>query len=89
MADVGAKNKQTAALLAIFLGMFGVHHFYLGSSLAGIVCIAASWLMCGVGWLLAIVEGIMLLMMTDSDFDAKYNQRVPEGMEFVFTGPKS
>ncbi|MCI0356861.1 MAG: TM2 domain-containing protein [Planctomycetaceae bacterium] len=89
MADAGGKNKLTAALLAIFLGWIGAHHFYLGSSLAGIVCIAASWLTCGVGWLLAIVEGVLLLMMSDADFDAKYNQRVPEAMEFVFTGPKS
>jgi len=36
--------------------------------------------LCGLGF----VEGILLLMMSDEDFDAKYNQRTPESLEFVF-----
>ena len=31
-----------------------------------------------------LVEGILLLVMTDEEFDAKYNLREPESMEFVF-----
>src|SRR5690349_15723924 len=33
----GQKNKTTAGLLAIFLGGFGIHKFYLGFTAAGLV----------------------------------------------------
>lgn len=38
----------------------------------------------GIGEILGLVEGIMLLVMSDDDFNAKYNYREPEAMEFVF-----
>lgn len=82
------KTKIVAGLLGLFLGGFGVHHFYLGSTTAGIICIAATWLTCGAGGILPFIEAIMLLIMSDADFDKKYNQRAPESMEFVFSGPK-
>jgi TM2 domain-containing membrane protein YozV len=88
MAGGNGKNKLVAALLALFLGGFGVHHFYLGSTMAGVICIAATWLTCGVGGILPFIEFIMLLVMSEADFDAKYNQRTPESMEFVFTKPQ-
>lgn len=75
------KQKIVAGLLALFLGAFGVHHFYLGSTMAGVVTIVAC---CGLGGILNFVEAIMLLIMSDADFDAKYNARTPEPMEFVF-----
>jgi TM2 domain-containing membrane protein YozV len=75
------KNKMVAGLLALFVGSLGVHHFYLGSSMAGVVTIVAC---CGLSGILPLVEAIMLLTMSDSDFDAKYNARTPEPMEFVF-----
>ena len=81
------KNKLTAALLAFFLGGLGIHHFYLGSNTAGIVTIAAVFCTCGAGGILPFVEFIMLLVMSDEDFDAKYNARTPEPMEFVFSKP--
>jgi TM2 domain-containing membrane protein YozV len=79
------KNKMVAGLLAIFLGGFGVHHFYLGSTMAGVVEIV---LCCGFSNLMGIVEAVMLLTMSDAEFDARYNARTPESMEFVFTKPK-
>jgi TM2 domain-containing membrane protein YozV len=77
------KSKVVAGILAILLGGLGVHHFYLGSTMAGVICLLLSCLC--VGGLLGLVEGIMLLTMSDADFDAKYNARTPESMEFVFT----
>ncbi len=79
------KNKLVAGLLAIFLGGFGVHHFYLGSMMAGVVTIV---LCCGFSNIMGLVEGIMLLIMPDAEFEARYNQREPESMEFVFMKPK-
>lgn len=43
------KSKLTAALLAFFLGMFGVHNFYLGNTSRGIIQLA----MFGVGFVLS------------------------------------
>jgi TM2 domain-containing membrane protein YozV len=84
MASAGRdKSKVVAGLLGIFLGFLGVHHYYLGSTTAGIVCLLLNCLC--VGGILGLVEGIMLLVMSDADFDAKYNQRAPEPMEFVFS----
>lgn len=76
------KNKLVAALLALFLGFLGVHHFYLGSSMAGVVTIVAC---CGLGGFMPLIEAVMLFLMSDADFDAKYNAREPGSMEFVFT----
>ena len=76
------KSKVVAGVLGILIGGLGIHHFYLGSMMAGVICI----LLCcvGLGPLLGLVEGILLLVMDDAEFDAKYNARAPESMEFVF-----
>ena len=78
------KNKVVAGILALLLGGFGVHHFYLGSVLSGVVTILAVFGTCGLGGILPLIEGIMLLVMNDADFDRKYNYRTPESFEFVF-----
>ena len=84
MANGNGKNKLVAALLAFFLGGFGVHHFYLGSTMAGVICLVT----CGGCGILSLIEFILLLIMSEDDFDKKYNLRTPESMEFVFMGPK-
>jgi len=82
------KEKMVAGLLGIFLGAWGIHHFYLGSTTAGIVEIVITLCTCGIAGILGLIEGIMLLVMNDAEFNARYNARTPEGMEFVFTKPK-
>ena len=77
------KNKVVAGVLGILLGGLGVHHFYLGSITSGIILLVSSCCF-GLGTILGLVEGILLLVMTDEEFDAKYNAREPESMEFVF-----
>lgn len=74
------KTKVVAGILALLLGGFGVHHFYLGSVVSGIITICT----CGLCGVLPLIEGIMLLVMSDQDFDAKYNHRTPDSLEFVF-----
>ena len=78
------KNKWVAFVLCWFLGWAGGHHFYLGSTTAGIICL----LTCGGCGIIQIVEWIMLLMMSEDDFNKKYNLRTPEAMEFVWSKPK-
>jgi len=91
MATAGGgrgKNKVVAGVLGILIGWTGAHNFYLGATTAGIIELVASIFTCGVAGVLGIVEGILVLVMPDADFDAKYNQRAPDPMEFVFTKPK-
>lgn len=79
------KTKVVAGLLALLIGWTGAHHYYLGSMTAGIIILVASVLTCGAAGILPFIEAIMLFIMSDQDFDAKYNNRTPNGMEFVFT----
>ena len=53
----GAKNKWVALLLWLFLGFFGIHKFYEGKILLGIVYLCTFGLF-GIGW---FVDCISLL----------------------------
>ena len=77
------KSKIVASLLALTLGVFGTHHYYLGSAAAGLLIVLMNCFAC-VGLIVGLVEGFMLLMMSREEFDAKYNERRPDQMEFVF-----
>jgi TM2 domain-containing membrane protein YozV len=82
------KQKVTAGILGVLLGGLGVHHFYLGSTVTGVIEIVATFVTCGIGALIGLIEGIMLLVMNDDEFDRRYNQRTPASVEFVFMQPK-
>lgn len=70
IARSGGKEKLAAALLAILLGGIGIHKFYLGQTGMGIVYLLFCWT--GIPLLIGIVEGIILLSMSDEAFHAKY-----------------
>jgi TM2 domain-containing membrane protein YozV len=63
-------RKITAGLLAILVGGFGVHKFYLGDSNMGILYLCFFWT--GVPAIIGIVEGIIYLTMSDDEFCRKY-----------------
>lgn len=65
------KNKLVAALLAIFLGGFGIHKFYLGSIGWGIAYLLFCWT--GIPAIVGFIEGIVYLCRSDEGFDQKYN----------------
>lgn len=79
------KDHVSAGLLAVFLGVFGIHKFYLGCNNAGFIMLAMSiiggiltfGLAAAVIWLVAIVEGIIYLTKSQTEFDRIYvlNQR--------------
>ena len=64
--NANAKSKLAAGLLAIFLGSFGVHNFYLGFTKRAVLQLLISVLTCGIGataisiW--ALIEGIFYLV---------------------------
>jgi TM2 domain-containing membrane protein YozV len=83
------KEKMVAGILGILLGSLGVHHFYLGSMVTGVIEIVVTFCTCGIGSLVGLVEGILLLVMSDEEFNQRYNYRTPESVEFVFMKPKT
>ena len=66
----GAEKKLVAGLLAILLGGFGVHKFYLGYTKEGVIQLLLS-LVC-VGGIIGIIEGILYLTKSDAEFVATY-----------------
>ena len=65
------KQKIVAALLALFLGCFGIHKFYLGNLVWGLIYLIFSWTL--IPGFISFFEGILLLIMDDDDFDREFN----------------
>ena len=70
------KDKNIAALLAIFLGMFGAHRFYLGQTKLGILYCLLS--VTGISVLLMIIDFFVFLNMEKEIFDLRYNRKFVE-----------
>jgi TM2 domain-containing membrane protein YozV len=65
------RSKVVAALLAFFLGGLGVHKFYLGKTGQGIIYLIFVWTF--IPSVIAFIEFIMYLVMSEDSFDRKYN----------------
>ena len=76
----GAEKKVVAGVLAILLGGLGIHKFYLGYNVPGIimlvVTVIATPLTCGLGYsvmgIVGLIEGIIYLTKSDEEFVATY-----------------
>jgi TM2 domain-containing membrane protein YozV len=73
------KSKVTAGLLALLLGGFGAHKFYLGYTTEAIITLAAVWgglILLGIPTVimgvLVFIEGIIYLTKSDEEFEATY-----------------
>lgn len=79
------KNRIVAGLLAILLGSVGAHKFYLRKPGAGIFYIFLCMIFLNarlpIMAILGLLEGLRLLMMSDQEFNRKYNggQQIQEG----------
>ena len=60
-AAEGVKSKMVAGILGIILGGLGIHRFYLGFVVLGIVQIVVTFITFGFGALWGFVEGILIL----------------------------
>lgn len=80
------KSKYVAAALAFFLGIFGVHRFYLGRRFLGILHFALFWicfiitkedhepaLMFPAIW--GFIDAVLLFVMPKEEFDERYNRK--------------
>jgi TM2 domain-containing membrane protein YozV/DNA-directed RNA polymerase subunit RPC12/RpoP len=70
MSPGSGRNRLMAALLALFLGGFGVHHFYLGRPILGVIYLLFCWTF--IPAIVAFIEALVLLCMSDQTFHSKY-----------------
>ena len=68
------KSKIVAGLLAIFLGSFGLHKFYLGKTAQGVVMLLFCWTY--IPSIISFIEGIIILASKDENFQLKYQCRL-------------
>lgn len=84
------KSKQVAGILALLFGIFGVHRFYLGKRVWGILhmilfffCMMLTieegepFIM--VPAILGFIDAILLFVMPKEEFDDRYNRKYLEG----------
>jgi TM2 domain-containing membrane protein YozV/ribosomal protein L40E len=64
------KSRIAAALFALLLGGIGVHKFYLGHVGMGVLYLLFCWTL--IPSIVAFIEGILLLVMSDDAFASKY-----------------
>jgi hypothetical protein len=66
----GGRNRIVAIVLALFLGGFGLHRFYTGRIASGVLYLLFAWTF--IPAIIAFVEAIFFLMMSDEEFQRKY-----------------
>lgn len=71
---LGGDKKMVAGILGILVGGLGVHKFILGYTTEGIIQIAITFITCGIGHVIGLIEGIIYLTKTDEDFVRTYIQ---------------
>ena len=71
VTPVSSKSKTTAGLLALFLGGFGIHKFYLGRYVQGIFYLLFCWTY--IPGIIAFFEAISYFVQDSESFAEKYH----------------
>lgn len=71
-AVYSGKSKTTAGILALLIGTLGIQYFYVGKVGGGFITILLSLITCGSWGLLTFIQGILMLSMSQQEFDQKY-----------------
>lgn len=66
------KERTTAGILALLLGGLGVHKFYLGQNLQGIIYLVFCWTF--IPAIIAFIEALIFFGMDNDEFNRKYNK---------------
>jgi TM2 domain-containing membrane protein YozV len=69
------RNRTAAILICFFGGGLGIHKFYLGKNVEGILYLVFFWTF--VPSLISFFEFLGLCFMSDREFDARFNYANP------------
>ena len=71
-ADTGSSDtdKVAAGVLALLLGGLGAHKFYQGNTKLGLIYLCFFWT--GIPAVLGLIEGILILIADDEEYEAKF-----------------
>lgn len=64
------RNRVVAGLLALFLGGLGIHKFYLGKGVQGVLYLLFCWTF--IPAIIGFVEGVTYLLMSEETFFERY-----------------
>ncbi len=67
------KDKNVAAIFALFFGVFGLHRFYLRQTGLGIFYLVFFWTI--IPALISLIDAIVFFSMDKDEFDYKYNRK--------------
>lgn len=67
------KSRGITVLLALLCGGLGIHKFYLNKPGIGLLYMLFVWTF--IPSLIAGIEALIFIFMSDEDFDNKYNMR--------------
>ena len=70
IVHVNRKSKGVAVLLALFLGGFGIHKFYLNQIFWGILYLVFCWTF--IPAIISLFEVIILLFTSESEFNKRF-----------------
>ena len=65
------KNRGITIILAFILGSLGIHRFYLGQIGYGLIYLLLSFT--GISTILSIIDFVLFLIMSEQEFNRKYN----------------
>lgn len=66
------KDKILCGVFAILFGGLGLQYFYIGKISAGLITILLSLVTCGLWSIVTFIQGVVMLTMTQSQFEQKY-----------------
>lgn len=70
------KSRGVAGLLALLMGAFGLHYFYIGKTQAGVLFLILAFLSCGVlgvvTEVIAIIQAVLFFTSTQQEFEQKW-----------------
>jgi TM2 domain-containing membrane protein YozV len=69
LRPVASRSQTVAVLLALFGGIFGLHHFYMGHTRRGLWYLAFFWLAFPLvlGW----IDAVRLALLDDTEFQSR------------------
>jgi TM2 domain-containing membrane protein YozV len=65
------RNRTAAILICFFGGFFGIHKFYLGKNIQGVLYLVFWWTF--IPSIIAFFDFLGLCFMSDREFDARFN----------------